>query len=99
MFPDDDIKNKDISSLVILKKCYEIMKQEGYKINNIDSLVIIEKPKLRPYIEQMKTNIANALNTSISNVNVKATCAEKLGFIGQGQGVMAQAIVLLVKDN
>ena len=75
------------------------MNNEGYKINNIDSLIIIEEPKLRPYIDSMRKNIANALHTSIENVNVKATCAEKLGFIGQKQGVMAQAVVLLVKDN
>ena len=99
LFPDSDMKYKNISSLILIKECYELMNNEGYKINNIDSLIIIEEPKLRPYIDSMRKNIANTLHTSIENVNVKATCAEKLGFIGQKQGVMAQAVVLLVKDN
>ena len=73
------------------------MDEKGYKINNIDSLVIIEKPKLREYIDKMKSNIANALNTSVENVNVKATCSEKIGFIGRGEGAAAQAVVMLIK--
>ena len=99
LFPDTDKKNKDISSLKILNKVYEIMDEKGYQINNIDSLVIIEIVKLRPYIEKMKTNIANVLHTDISNVNVKATCSEKLGFVGDGKGAVAQAIVLLKKKG
>ena len=97
LFPDTDEKYKGISSLILLKEVYKLMDQKGYKINNIDSLVIIEKPRLREYIDQMKSNIANALNTSVNNVNVKATCSEKIGFVGRQEGAVAQAIVMLIK--
>ena len=96
-FPDDDDKYKDISSLKILEEVYKLMTNNGYEIVNVDSLIMIENIKMKPYINMMKENIAKTLNTSINNVNVKATCAEKLGFIGKGEGVMAQAIVLLKK--
>ena len=97
MFPDNDLKYKGISSLILLENVYQVMDQSGYEINNIDSLVIIEKPRLRDYIDQMKTNIANALHTQVTNVNVKATCSEKMGFVGKGEGAIAQAIVMLKK--
>ena len=96
-FPDNDDKYKDISSLKILEEVYKLMINNGYEIVNVDSLIMIENIKMKPYINMMKENIAKTLNTSINNVNVKATCAEKLGFIGRGEGVMAQAIVLLKK--
>ena len=96
-FPDNEDKYKDISSLKILEKVYKLMINNGYEIVNVDSLIMIENIKMKPYINMMKENIAKTLNTSINNVNVKATCAEKLGFIGKGEGVMAQAIVLLKK--
>lgn len=96
-FPDNDEKYKDISSLKILEEVYKLMTNNGYEIVNVDSLIMIENIKMKPYINMMKENIAKTLNTSINNVNVKATCAEKLGFIGKGEGVMAQAIVLLKK--
>ena len=97
MFPDTDEKYKGISSLILLKEVYKVMDEKGYKINNIDSLVIIEKPRLRDYIDQMRLNIATTLNTSVENVNVKATCSEKMGFIGKSEGAVAQAIVMLIK--
>ena len=99
LFPDSDIKNKDISSITILEKVYEIMDEKGYLINNIDSLVIIEKPKLRDYIDQMRNNIASVLKTSIESVNVKATCGEGLGFVGNKEGAVAQAVVLLKRKG
>lgn len=97
LFPDTDKKYKDISSLILLKEVYEVMNQKGYQINNIDSLVIIEQPKLRPYIDEMRKNIADVLHTDVANVNVKATCSEKIGFIGRKEGAVAQAVVLLIK--
>ena len=97
LFPDTDAKYKGISSLILLKEVYRVMDEKGYKINNVDSLVIIEQPKLRPYIDEMKNNIANALNTDVSNINVKATCSEKIGFVGRKEGAVAQAVVLLIK--
>ena len=95
MFPDSDDKYKGISSLLLLEEVYKVMDSKGYQINNVDSLVIIEKPKLRNYIDQMKANIAIALHTNVSNINVKATCSEKMGFVGQGEGAIAQAVVML----
>ena len=97
LFPDTDKKYKDISSLVLLQEVYKVMDEKGYKINNVDSLVIIEQPKLRPYIDEMRKNIAGVLNTDVANVNVKATCSEKIGFVGRKEGAIAQAVVLLVK--
>ena len=97
LFPNSDKKYKDISSLILLKEVYEVMNQKGYQINNIDSLVIIEQPKLRPYIDEMRKNIADVLHTDVANVNVKATCSEKIGFIGRKEGAVAQAVVLLIK--
>lgn len=97
LFPDTDKKYKDISSLILLKEVYEVMNQKGYQINNIDSLVIIEQPKLRPYIDEMRKNIADVLHTDVANVNVKATCSEKIGFVGRKEGAVAQAVVLLIK--
>ena len=98
-FPDNDDKYKDISSIEILKEVYKIMDEKGYEINNIDSLVIIEIVKLRPYIQKMKENIALVLHTDVNNVNVKATCSEKMGFVGKSEGAVAQAIVLLKKKG
>ena len=97
MFPDNDEKYKGISSLILLKEVYKVMDEKGYKINNIDSLVIIEKPRLRDYIDQMRLNIATTLNTSVENVNVKATTNEKLGEIGNGLAIQAHASILLRK--
>ena len=94
-FPDTDPKYKDISSLVLLKEVYHLMDKAGYKIGNVDSLIIIEKPKMAPYIEDMRKNIAAVLNTDIQNISVKATRGEKLGFVGESKGVVATAIVLL----
>lgn len=97
LFPDTDEKYNGISSLILLQEVYKLMDEKGYKINNIDSLVIIEKPRLREYIDQMKSNIAKALNTSVENVNVKATCSEKIGFVGRQEGAVAQAVVMLIR--
>lgn len=98
-FPDTDDKYKGICSLELLKEVYKTMSLLGYKINNVDSLIMIEKPKLFPYKELMRENIANILHCDKSLINVKATRGEKLGYIGREEGVMAQAIVLLVKND
>lgn len=97
-FPDTDPKYAGISSLKLLEYVYLLMKEQGYQIGNIDSLVIIEKPILAPYIKDMRNNIAKALNCSVNQVNVKATRGEQLGYIGREEGVMAQAVVLLKRS-
>ena len=96
-FSDKDREYEGISSLKLLEATYEMMCKEGYKIVNVDSLIIIERPKMAPYIDEMRKNIAEALHTDIKNINVKATCSEKMGFIGRGEGAVAQAVCLI--DN
>ena len=70
-FPDTDMQYKDISSLVLLERVYNIMKEANYKIGNIDAIIVAQRPKMAPYIEEMRKNIAKVLNTSISNINIK----------------------------
>ncbi|MDA3837971.1 MAG: 2-C-methyl-D-erythritol 2,4-cyclodiphosphate synthase [Candidatus Delongbacteria bacterium] len=94
-FPDTDDKFKNMDSMLLLKKVYDIVKTKGYHIGNIDSIIICEKPKLMNHILKMCDNIANCLETSINNISVKATTTETLGFEGRKEGIAAQAIVLL----
>lgn len=96
-FKDTDPKWHNISSIIILKEVVSMMKNKGYRIGNVDSLVLLELPKLKPYIEKMRHNIAEALECDIDCVSIKATRGEKLGFIGRQEGIMAQAVVLLEK--
>ncbi len=92
-FPDTDMQYKDASSMVLLSTVFSIIQLHGFSINNIDSLIILEKPKLAPYIDAMTNNIANVLHIDPSRVNVKATTSENMGFVGRREGIMAQAIV------
>ncbi|MBR0137917.1 MAG: 2-C-methyl-D-erythritol 2,4-cyclodiphosphate synthase [Erysipelotrichaceae bacterium] len=94
-FPDNDDRYLNISSLILMDQIYEKMIERGYRIGNVDSLVIMEKPKLRPYIDEMRNNIAEHLHCDISRISVKATTSEKMGFVGEQRGVIAQAVVLL----
>ncbi len=94
-FPPDDPAFLDADSLVLLKKVGEFIKSNGYSISNIDATVIAQKPKLAPYIEEMRKNIASALDLSIEQVSVKATTEEGLGFTGNGEGISTHAVVLI----
>ena len=94
-FPDTSDEFKDISSMNLLVRVRNLMKSQGAKIQNIDSTIILQKPKVAPYIEKMKKNIAFALGCSEERVNVKATTEEKLGFTGREEGIAAHAVVLL----
>lgn len=94
-FPPDDPKFLDADSLLLLKHVGELLKNEGYTISNIDATVIAQRPKLAPYIEQMKKNVAGALSLSENQVSVKATTEEKLGFTGSGKGISAHAVALI----
>lgn len=96
-FPDTDMKYKDISSMVLLEKVYNIMDVKGYKIGNIDSVIAAQSPKLAPYILDMRKSIAKVLNTSIDNINIKATTTEELGFVGKKQGISSYSVCLLNK--
>lgn len=94
-FSDKDPKYEGISSLVLLDETYKMMQENGYKLVNLDSLIIIEKPKMAPHIDQMRKNIAERLHCDISQVNVKATCGEGMGFIGKGEGAQAECVCLI----
>ena len=94
-FPDSDPAYKGVSGSFILEKCMELIRLEGYEIGNVDAVVIAQQPKLAPYIPDMKEQIARALQTAPSNVNVKATTEEHLGFTGREEGIAAQAVALL----
>lgn len=94
-FPDSDERYKGISSIALLKKVGKILQENGYMIENIDSTVIAQRPKLLPYRPQMAENIAAALGVEKEQVSVKATTEEGLGFTGTGEGISAQAIALL----
>lgn len=98
-FSDKDKINENRSSLEMLKIINDKVKREKYQIVNIDSIVILERPRLRSYIAEMRKNIALTLNMAASQINIKATCAEGLGVIGEGKGIMAQAVVLVKKDE
>lgn len=98
-FPDTDDKFKDADSSLLLAEVVEMMQQKGYEIGNIDAVVIVERPKLRGYIDQMRKNVAALLKTDISNVNIKATTSEKLGFTGREEGIASEAVVLLKKQE
>ncbi len=96
-FPDTDPRLKGISSLVILKRTAEMAVLRGYAVNNVDSTVILETPKLAPFVDEMRRNIAKVLGTEPSRVSVKAKTNEKMGFIGRGEGVAAFAVVTLAR--
>ena len=96
-FPDNDPQYKNISSLVLLEKCQELLSNEGWTINNIDTILILEKPKILPYIDKIKQNLATALHISTEQISVKAKTSEKIGFIGREEGANAYAIALIQK--
>lgn len=95
-FPDNDPEYEGADSLALLKRVGELLSEEGYVIENIDSTIIAQKPKMAPYIEQMRKNIADTLGLDITRVNVKATTEEGLGFTGTGEGISSQAVVLIM---
>lgn len=94
-FPDTDPKYKGADSLMLLSKVGELIENECYIIENIDATIIAQAPKMRPHIDTMRQNIAGALGIDVSQVNVKATTEEGLGFTGSGEGISSQAICLL----
>ena len=97
-FPDTDPAYEGADSLFLLKEVGSILKQHGYTVGNIDSTVIAQRPKLAPFREEMRKNIAGSLGIELSQVSVKATTEEGLGFTGTGEGISAQAIALLMEN-
>ena len=94
-FPDTDEAYKNIDSLILLKRVNDLLKDNGYTVCNIDSTIVAQAPKMAPYIDLMRQNIADALEISKSCVNVKATTEEKLGFTGRKEGISAHAVCLI----
>ena len=96
-FPDTDSQYRGADSLVLLKKVWEMIQQRGYRVNNLDSVLIAQRPRLKPYLETMRTNLASCMDCEIELVSVKATTTEKLGFAGREEGIAAKSVVLLKK--
>jgi len=96
-FPDTDQSFKGIDSKILLEKVMELIAEKGYKIGNIDTTVVCQQPKIMPYALQMQTCIANICNIEISDISIKATTNETMGFIGREEGIVAYAVVLLLK--
>ena len=94
-FPDTDPKYKGADSIVLLKEVKNMLDEKNYLIENVDATIIAQRPKMRPYIDKMRENIANALEIDVECVNVKATTEEGMGFTGEGKGISAQAICML----
>lgn len=97
LFPDNDSKFKDIDSKILLKKVYQQITELGYQINNIDSTIILEQPKLRDYIDLMRASLAKVLDLRIDQISIKAKTSEKIGVVGRGEAAIAEAVVLLIK--
>ncbi len=97
-FPDTDDRWKGVSSLLLLEKVADILKQRGYQVANADCTIVAQKPKLAPHIEAMKANLANALNIETHRINIKATTTENLGFAGREEGIAAYAVALLQEE-
>lgn len=98
-FPDTSEEYKNISSLKLLHKAHELINNENYEIVNIDSVIVCEKPKLKPYISLMRENISKVLKIDYSLIGIKATTEEKLGFTGSEDGISCQAVCLLKKSQ
>ncbi len=96
-FPDTDLAFKGIDSRILLRDVFQKVKQMGYQIGNADITIIAQAPKMAPYIPDMCTTIASDLQCEVSQINVKATTTEKLGFTGRKEGIAVEAVVLLVK--
>ena len=96
-FPDNDEKYKDISSVILLKETVSIMKEKNYNIGNIDITIILEKPKLRNYIDTMRENLSKLLSTDIENISIKAKTNEKMDSVGRGEAIAVHCVCLLEK--
>jgi 2-C-methyl-D-erythritol 2,4-cyclodiphosphate synthase len=97
-FPDTDMKYKGIDSKILLKESYDLVLQKGYKLVNMDSTLLLQAPKIKPYVAHMRETIAAILQVNIEDISIKATTTEHLSFIGREEGVVATANVLLEKQ-
>lgn len=98
-FPDTDERYKGADSKVLLNEVYKLVVAKGYKVGNIDTTVVLEKPKLKPFITKIQNSIASILDIDATQVSVKATTSEKMGFVGEGRGIKVYSVVLIFKDG
>ncbi|MGN0550160.1 MAG: 2-C-methyl-D-erythritol 2,4-cyclodiphosphate synthase [Acutalibacteraceae bacterium] len=97
MFPDNDPEFLGADSLVLLRQVFQRLRNNGYSVINVDCTVIAQKPKMKPYIPEMRMNIAAALSTDVENISIKATTEEEMGFTGRGEGISAHCVCLIDK--
>jgi 2-C-methyl-D-erythritol 2,4-cyclodiphosphate synthase len=98
-FPDTDAAYKNIDSKILLQRTFELISAKGYRVVNLDSSLCLEAPKIKPYVNSMQETIASILKVDVSDVSVKATTTEKMGFVGREEGLVAYATVLLEKQG
>lgn len=96
-FPDTSNEYKDIDSMILLERVFSLIKEKGYRIINLDCIIVAQQPKLKPYLDEMRDKISKVLETEISNISIKATTEEKLGFTGNEEGIKSYCVVLLQK--
>lgn len=96
-FPDTSKEFEGIDSMILLKRVYNLVDLKGYKIGNLDSIIVAQNPKLKPYLDIMREKISKILETDINNISVKATTEEKLGFTGEELGIKSYCVVILLK--
>ncbi|MEO6832289.1 MAG: 2-C-methyl-D-erythritol 2,4-cyclodiphosphate synthase [Chitinophagaceae bacterium] len=98
-FPDTDNSYKDADSKILLKRCYELVQERGYSLVNADMTLLLQAPKIRPFVSQMQETIAAILQVNVEDISIKATTTEQLSFIGREEGVVATAAVMIVKEK
>ncbi|MFN5641885.1 MAG: 2-C-methyl-D-erythritol 2,4-cyclodiphosphate synthase [Sphingobacteriales bacterium] len=98
-FPDTSSEFKDIDSKILLQRCVELIHKEEYEVVNVDSTLMLEKPKIKPFVPEMQRVIAQILKVDLRDVSIKATTTEKLGFVGREEGLFAQATILLIRKE
>lgn len=97
-FPDTDNRYKGINSLTLLERTCELLKEKGFGIVNIDSTLVLESPKIAPYVDKMKQKISDATNIDVDSISIKATTSERLGFIGNSEGAVAYAVAMIYSE-
>ena len=98
-FPDTSSEFKDIDSKILLQRCVELIHKEEYEVVNVDSTLMLEKPKIKPFVPEMQRVIAQILKVDLRDVSIKATTTEKMGFVGREEGLFAQATILLIRKE
>ena len=98
-YPDSSADFKDIDSRILLRDAFALIKSKGYAIGNLDAVIVAQRPKMAPYIDAMRENVAGDLETETGRISIKATTTERLGFEGREEGISSQAVVLLVKAS